>query len=253
MHLDLYTGLLLALVGLVAGYVDGMAGGGGLMTVPVLLSVGIPPHFVLGTNKLAATMGVSQSARAFIRKKIFQPRLWLAAILAAVIGSLAGAVLVQFIHADFLAKLIPAVMIVVIIYVAFPKHPHRYQRKPDFKPKALPSAVLTGTVGFYDGFLGPGTGTILTALVMAVFKVELIQASGVAKFMNFLSNFAALITFIIMRHVIYSVGIIMGVTYMIGSHLGAHTAIRFGSRYIKPVFLLIAVVICVRLIWVEWL
>ncbi len=252
MHITASLLSILLVVGLVAGYVDGIAGGGGLITLPVLLSVGVPPHMVLGTNKLAATLGVCSSALTYVKKRIFRPQLWITAIIAALFGSMMGSIAVHFMHASIVRQMIPVILIIVIIYMAIPKPQHRYRQNLSFKPPARSSGIFMGLLGFYDGFFGPGTGTFGTAIAMSAYKLDMVQASGVARFINFMSNFAAVITFIIMGNVIYTVGFGMGVTYIIGSYLGVHSAVKFGGNFIKPIFLVIATAICLRLIWVDW-
>ena len=248
MHFDLHILSLVLLTGLAAGYMDGIAGGGGLLTVPMLLSIGLPPHLALGTNKLAGTMGVLQSVRVFIKKNILNVRLWIPAIIGALIGSACGAIAVQLIHADFLKQLIPCVLIIIVAYMLLPKPAHRYKHRKDFKPKLGSSAAISSSVGFYDGFFGPGTGAIGVALIVASYKLDLLQASAAGRLINFTSNIAALIVFIVMGNVNYLTGISMGAAYMVGSYFGVHSAIKFGTKFIKPIFLIVTTIICVRLI-----
>lgn len=232
-------------VGLVAGYVDSIAGGGGLITLPALLSLGIPPHFALGTNKLAGTFGTLNAARAFIKRKIFNPILWKAAIIATLVGAFVGVLLSHFISVDFLKKFIPIATIIVAIYVGFynPHKPLQEKSGAQFKPTTKLSAVTGIILGFYDGFLGPGTGSFWASSMMAIYKLDLLTASAVARFMNCLSSMVALITFMILQNVDYAAGIPMAIGVICGAQLGAHSAIRFGARFIKPLFLIVVVLL----------
>ncbi|EKD70029.1 MAG: hypothetical protein ACD_46C00667G0003, partial [uncultured bacterium] len=236
-----------------AGYIDAVSGGGGLITVPMLLSIGLSPHVVLGTNKFAGTLGVFQSARVFVKNKIIRPKAWLIAILFSAFGSLIGSFIVQQISGRSLHKFLPILMIVVIFYIYKTKfwsdNAGHYNIATN---KSLCAAVGTG-IGFYDGFFGPGTASLGIATVMSVFKLNLIEASGVIKLLNFSSNFSALITFIYFGNVNYYAGLTLGLTYMLGSYLGAHFAIRIGSKYLRPLVMLIASIICIKLIINQWM
>lgn len=107
-------------------------------------------------------------------------------------------------------------------------------------------------MGFYDGFFGPGAGSFWVGAMMAMYKMDIMQASAVAKLMNFISNFTALVTFIILNHVDYALGLTMGVTLMIGSYLGVRSAITFGGKFIRPLFLTVVLVMAAELTWTQW-
>lgn len=248
--INIHTIEILMGAGVLAGYIDSIAGGSGLITLPTLLSLGIPPHLALGTNKLAGTFGTFNASRAFIRKKIFNPLLWEAAILATLIGAIIGVLLSHFISAEFLKHFIPLAIILIVIYVAFyaPKKSATNSNPAHFKPRTHSSALMGIILGFYDGFLGPGAGSFWASTLMAVYKLDLLTASAVARFMNFISNFVALITFMILRNVDYRLGICMGIGLFIGAQLGVHSAVRFGPKFIKPVFLIIVSAVAVHMI-----
>lgn len=251
--LTTHTIIFLSIIGFIAGYVDGIAGGGGLLTVPALLTVGIPPHLALGTNKLAATMGVFNSAMTYVRKKIFEPRYWTAVIIAAFVGALLGTLATQLVSTAGLQKLLPLLIIAVAIYTLWPKKKNYSVSSETLNTKA-PSGIVTSTIiGFYDGFLGPGTGAFWTTAAMAIYKIDLLAASGVARFMNFVSNFAALITFMWLSNVNYQVGFTMGISLMIGAYLGANSAIKFGVNFIRPVFISVVLILSVQLVVTQWL
>jgi len=247
--------LLLASTGFLGGFIDSIAGGGGLITLPVLLSIGIPPHIALGTNKLAATFGSFNTSRIFIQRKILNPRLWKACILAAAIGALIGVVINYFLPAHFLRQFLPVLIIAAAVYVGIfkPDKNRDFNQFKNFKPPRTSSFLLGNLLGFYDGCFGPGTGSFWTCFVMAKYKMDLLSASGVARVMNFISNFVALLTFIILNNINYTIGIIMGLGLLAGSYVGAHSAIRFGAKFIRPVFLTVVIAIAIHILWQEYL
>lgn len=246
------TALFLTSTGFCAGFIDSIAGGGGLITVPVLLSVGMPPLMALGTNKFAATFGALNATRVFVRKKIFRPQRWIPAIITTLLCAILGVIGNHLLPSEFLKKLIPFLIILVAIYVGFykPAKNRSHNEFEQFKPKKLSSSLIGGSLGFYDGLIGPGTGSFWTCAVMATYKVDLLTASGVARSMNFISNFGALITFIYLGNVNYAIGLLMGAGLLCGSYLGAHSAIRFGANFIRPVFLIVVICLAIKLlIW----
>lgn len=247
----LVLGALLA-AAFLAGLVDAIAGGGGLITVPALLTAGMPPHLCLGTNKLAATFGSFTAARTYIKKRLFNPRFWMAAIIATFIGATLGTGLVMMINAEALAQYLPLLILGAGIYMLMPQRKQRFEAKLAMQPSKSRSIALGSTLGFYDGFFGPGTGAFWTTLAMATFKVDLVQASGIARFMNFVSNAASLLAFIILGSVDFAVGLALGLTLMAGAWIGAHSAIRFGAGFIRPVFILLVLAMAARLAWLQW-
>jgi len=244
--------LLLLVAALVAGMVDAIAGGGGLITLPALLSAGLPPHIALGTNKLAGTFGTVTASRAYIRKGIFKPRLWRVGIAATFVGALAGTLAVWMMSADALNRLVPALIIAVALYTALRRRPGFHASAPEVWPHPLASGGLGLGLGFYDGFAGPGAGAFWTTAGMAVLGLDIVHASGVARFMNFVSNVVSLAAFAALGLVDYTVGLTMGLALMLGAHIGAHSAIRFGAPFIRPVFVVVVLGITGRLMWQEW-
>lgn len=240
-------------VGFGASFIDSIAGGGGLLMVPAFLTAGIPPHLTLGTNKLSATMGVATAVRAYIKKGFFKPSLWVAATIAALIGAAIGAIATHFISAKFLQLFLPAAVILVAIYAILPKKKNLKHNDHFYKPKKTSSTFMASIIGFYDGFLGPGTGSFWTSALMYFYKMDMLAASGVARFMNFISNVVALTTFCILGNVDYSLGLAVGVSMIVGSYLGAHSAIKYGSKFIKPVFVTVVILLAIHLIYLEWL
>ena len=250
--MDLTTILLLGIVALLGGFIDAIAGGGGMLVMPALLSIGMPPHLVVGTNKLVGTFGTLSASVTFIRKGLFQPALWWAMSFGTLVGALLGAVLIYLLSAGTLKTLLPLAILLASGYLIWPRRTPPAQAMP--RPEATPAGrrgvkLLTGgLIGFYDGFIGPGTGAFWMAAAMKLFHLDLVAAAGVARFMNFVSNLTALLTFVILGNIDYTVGLTMGATLMLGAFVGAHSAIRYGAPFIRPVFLLVVALMAGRLL-----
>lgn len=252
--LDPVTLTLLCAVACAAGFIDAIAGGGGLLTVPALLTAGLPPHLVLGTNKLAATFGSVTASYTYYKKKLFDPMFWRHALLATAVGACIGVLVVDQISKAALEKVLPVLILLAAIYSLFAKVPRDDQQQlPRQTRRHLWTQRIQGFVlGFYDGIAGPGTGSFWMVSSMALYKINLLLTSGLARTMNFISNGVALVTFGLLGHIHYQLGIAMGICLMAGSYLGAHTAIRFGSKLIKPLFILMVMAIASRLLWQQW-
>ena len=253
--LDPATWALLCAVALAAGFIDAIAGGGGMLTVPALLTAGLPPHLTLGTNKLAASFGSLTASVTYFRKKLFNPRFWAASILATAIGALIGTLVVDYLSIEFLNKLLPVVIILVACYSLFGSlSTTEHNELPELDSKTKIKQWLQGLgLGFFDGLAGPGTGTFWTASNSLLYKMSLLLNCGLARSMNFVSNFISLITFVALGHVNFLLGITMGFFLMLGAWLGAHSAIKFGSKMIRPVFNTVVIVLALKLIYEAYL
>ena len=247
--------LVLAAAAFIAGFIDAIVGGGGLLTVPALLSSGLPVHMVLGTNKLASTFGTATASYTFYRKKLFSPELWIPCIIATFFGALLGAVAVSLVSGAWLEKILPLVIISTAMYTLFKQPTQTTESKliKDCRQFKLKQRAQGLVLGFYDGFAGPGTGAFWTISGQVLYKVDLLISSGVARTMNFVSNATALITFIILGQVDFRLGLLMGGCLMIGAFIGAHTAIKFGNTFIRPVFIIVVIIISIKLAWDAWL
>ncbi|WP_372626696.1 sulfite exporter TauE/SafE family protein [Arsukibacterium sp.] len=246
--------LILCAVAFVAGYIDAIAGGGGLLTVPALLTAGLPPHLVLGTNKLAATFGSLTASLTYYRKRLFNPHYWRRSIGYTAIGAILGTLVVDQLSTELLEKLLPILILLAAIYTLFNRiQPDDRLQLPQQNAKLFWQQRLQGlTLGFYDGVAGPGTGAFWMVSSMAMYKINLLLTSGVARTMNFISNGFSLVAFMALGHVNYVLGIAMGLCLMLGAFLGAHSAIRFGSKFIRPVFISVVIAIALRLAWQAW-
>lgn len=243
--------VVLMLVAFLAGFIDAIAGGGGLLTLPALLTAGLPPHLVLGTNKLCATFGSATASLTFYRRKLFDPKQWRFALLATAIGAALGAGLAHWIPAHWLNQMLPLIVFACGLYLLFSQVPTtpKDEGATIAKRRQWPQGLA---LGFYDGVAGPGTGAFWTVSNMLLYPLDLLRASGVARSMNFVSNAMALTVFIISGQVAWALGIGMGFALMAGAYLGARTAIQGGSKFIRPIFISVVLVLSLRLAWQHW-
>ncbi|OQX37720.1 MAG: hypothetical protein B0D91_06215 [Oceanospirillales bacterium LUC14_002_19_P2] len=246
---------VLSIIAFLAGFVDAVAGGGGLLMIPALLSAGIPPHISLGTNKLSASFGSFMASLTFYRKGIFRPRFWILAACATAIGATMGTFSVDLVSTEWLNRLLPLAVFANGVYMLL----HKSNKKDDAveknptQPNRIVQSLQGLIIGFYDGFAGPGTGSFWAVSNMSFHRLNLLVASGAARAMNFISNIISLLTFAWLGHVNWMLGIGLGLSLMLGSLLGAHSAVRLGSRFIKPVFILVVLAISIHLVIKHWL
>ena len=239
---------VLFVTGLAAGFVDSIAGGGGLITVPVLLSSGLPPQDALGTNKLQATFGSGSAAFHFTHAGLVRLNDCIHGIIFSAIGAGAGTFLVQLVKPTLLKLVIPWLLIALAIYLLVKPALGSAQREARMasNPFHLTFGLL---IGFYDGFFGPGTGTFWAMAYVMFLGYDLTQATAHTKIMNFTSNIISLIVFLMVGHVLLIPGIVMGVGQILGARLGSRTVIKQGASFIRPIFLTVVVAIASKLLW----
>lgn len=239
---------LLFLTGLCAGFVDSIAGGGGLITLPVLLNVGISPDLALGTNKLQATFGSGSATWHFARAGLIDSKGYKMGILFTAIGAFLGTLAVQRIDPGVLKRLIPFLLLAIALWSLLQPEMGVVDVRPRMKPGLF--HILFGLlIGFYDGFLGPGTGTFWAMAYMIGAGFNLIRATAHTKVMNFTSNVVSLLLFAWANHVLYSAGLAMGVGQMLGARLGSGIVIKNGARFIRPVFITAALALTGKLLY----
>lgn len=245
MTLDPWVLAALALAGLAAGFVDAVAGGGGLIGVPALLAAGLPPVMALGTNKLQGAVGTSIAATTFWRKGHVALRPLLPAVVATFAGSLLGALAVTHVDVSALAVAVPVALIVVAGYFLFAPNVSDSDRaaRLDFG-RFVP--LLGFIVGFYDGILGPGTGSFFTLAFVTLFGFGVTRAAGNTKVLNLTSNIAALCLFIPSGAVVWPAALAMAVGQVAGGYLGAMSGIRFGARLIRPLVIAVSVALAAK-------
>ncbi|KQN55054.1 TSUP family transporter [Erwinia sp. E602] len=239
---------VLFLVALLAGFIDSIAGGGGLLTVPALLAAGLSPAQALATNKLQSVGGSFSASLYFIRMKAVNLREQKLNIAMTFIGSLAGALLVQHVKGDILRQLLPLLVIAIGLYfLLMPKIGEEdRQRRLHGLPFAL---VAGGCVGFYDGFFGPGAGSFYALAFVTLCGYNLAKSTAHAKVLNFTSNLGGLLLFIIGGKVVWVVGLVMMAGQVLGARLGAKMVLSRGQRLIRPMIVIVSAVMSAKLLY----
>jgi uncharacterized protein len=249
-ELTLLTALSLFAVAIMAGFVDSIAGGGGLLTIPALLAAGLPPTSALATNKLQSCFGSFMASWTFTRHGMVQPGKCKLAFILTFIGAGAGAWTVQLLDNNWLAGLMPFLLLAIAFYVLYaPRLGDEDARQRLSYP--LFSIFLGGGIGFYDGFFGPGTGSFFALSFVGLLGYGLARATAHAKLLNFSSNLASLLLFSLGGQVIIPYGLAMAGGQALGAMLGARLVLRHGSVIIRPLLVITSLALTARLIYVN--
>jgi uncharacterized membrane protein YfcA len=244
LHIHFMLIVLLVSVACVASLIDTIAGGGGLITLPVLLMLGLPPAFALGTSKFQACVGELNASIHFIRsKRIDFKKIFIGLIIVAVSATV-GALCIQLIHDSVARKIIPWLLLGILVYTYFSP---RFQSEHATQkiPTILFFIIFGLTIGFYNGFLGPGTGAFWTFAWMFFMGFDLMHASLYMKPLNMTGTFFSVIFFMIGHHVLYTIASIMMVGQLIGSYIGVHMVLKKGLALIRPIYLSVVTVLMV--------
>lgn len=248
MELEPLILVALAGVGMLAGFVDAIAGGGGLISIPVLISVGLPPVAAFATNKLQSTVGTIIAAATYWRKGFIAFGTIWPAMIFAFGGGIAGAVAVKHIDTGVLDVLVPIALIAIAAYFTFA--PRLTDADSHARlPVAIFAPVMAVVVGFYDGLFGPGTGSFMTLGFILLFGFGVTRAAGNTKAVNLMSNVGALLLFLVAGDVVWPAAIAMAVGQVVGGYLGARTGIRFGAKLIRPLVVIVSVALALRLLF----
>lgn len=240
--------LMLFGVALLAGFIDSLAGGGGLLTVPALMAAGLPPAQALATNKLQACGGSFSASLYFIRRKVVNLSCQKINILMTFIGSTAGALLVQHLQADVLRQILPLLVIAIGLYFLLMPTPGETDRQQ--RLSGLPFALFAGGgVGFYDGFFGPGAGSFYALVFVTLAGFNLAKSTAHAKVLNAASNIGGLLLFIIGGKVLWALGLVMLVGQFIGARLGSRLVLSRGQVLIRPMLVIVSAVMSGKLLY----
>ncbi|MDP5290956.1 TSUP family transporter [Oceanimonas sp. CHS3-5] len=251
MELDLLTLGLLALAALLAGFIDAIAGGGGLITVPALLATGMPPTMALATNKLQSCFGSFSASFYYLRRGLIDWRIMKWAVACTFVGSMLGTLLVQRIDASVLEKVLPFLLAAFALYFLF--SPRVGDEDRQRRLGIIPFALVVGTgVGFYDGFFGPGTGSFFALGFIALAGYSMGRATAHTKLLNFTSNIASLLFFILGGQVVWVAGLTMAGGQFLGARLGSNMVVTRGSRIIRPMLVTVSLVMSARLLWQQY-
>ncbi|NBN65960.1 TSUP family transporter [Microvirga tunisiensis] len=242
---------ILFAVALVAGWVDAIAGGGGLLTIPALLLVGVPPATALATNKLQGSFGAMTAAVYFIRRKMVSVPANLPALAAIAAGSVLGGVVLQQVDADLLVLFIPVLLVSIGIYFLFFARNLDEERAPRISAGRY-SGTVAPVLGFYDGFFGPGTGSFMATSLVLLRGMPIRMATAHAKLFNVTSNLAALGYFVLFGEIAWLAGGVMILGQVAGAYLGAHFAFTGGARIIRPITVIMCFAMSIRVLVRMW-
>ena len=239
---------LLFLTGVAAGFVDAIAGGGGLITLPVLLNLGLSPAEALGTNKLQAVFGSGSAAWHFRNAGLVALRDCQFGIGCTALGAAVGALLIGQLRPDLLQQTIPWLLVAVALYALCQPKLGELDGHPRLRPAVFYGLFGCG-LGFYDGFFGPGTGTFWALAFVLGLGFNLARATAHTKVMNFTSNVVSLAVFLWAGHTHFGAGLCMGAGQVLGARLGARAVIQRGTKFIRPVFITIVLAVTARLLY----
>lgn len=232
-----------------AGFIDAIAGGGGLISLPAYLIAGLPPHAAIGTNKFSACLGTTVATWHYARKGIIHWKHALPAVVTALTGSWLGAELALWVDAEAFKLVMLIVLPLTGFYVLF-KKPFKADKKPYSDVKTvLITLVLSFLIGIYDGFYGPGTGTFLILLLTAVAHVSLNEAAGTTKIINLSTNFAALAVFLLNGVVLFPLALVAAVFGIAGNYMGANYFTSKGTGFVKPVIIIVLTIFFIKICW----
>ncbi len=244
---DVVTLASLGGVALLAGAIDAIAGGGGLLCLPALLLAGLNPVAALATNKLQGTFGTASATATFWRKGLINPQhLWLT-VATTFVGAAIGVAAITYAPTQLLKLIMPPLLIFIALYFALaPKFTN--ESKPPRLPLSSFTYFFAPVIGFYDGIFGPGTGSFFMLSLTTLFGLGIVEATGRTKLFNFASNIAALVMFVIAGKPLWIIGLVMGVCQFIGAQVGSHVAIRNGVAIIRPLLVIVCLAMATKLL-----
>lgn len=243
----------IALVGglvFLAGFIDSIAGGGGLISLPAYVLTGMPIHAALASNKFSSTFGTAFSAFNFLRNGKVYIKAIPVSVVFALLGSSVGS-WVALLTGDEILRYLLMIMIPIVAIVVLTKKGFGKENRMDTLKQStiiLGAAGAALTIGFYDGFFGPGTGTFLILIFTALLRFDLVTANGNAKIINLSSNLGSLATFLIGGHVVFQLAIPAAVLGVLGNIIGSSLAIKIGSKIIKPILVGVLALLLINII-----
>lgn len=252
--IQLTTLILIVVAGFAAGWVDAVVGGGGLIQLPALLLVpGITPVQALATNKMGSIFGTTTSSVTYYRRVRPDLRTALPMAVIALAGSFGGAVVAATLPASVFKPIIVAALVAVALFTVFkPDAGHLTALRHVGHTHYVVACLIGGVIGFYDGLIGPGTGSFLIIALVSAMGYAFLEASAKAKIVNMATNAGALIFFLPHGSLLWGVGLLLGAANMAGGYVGARTAVAQGSRFIRIVFLVVVGALIIKLGYDVW-
>lgn len=243
----LYLMLLLALAAFIAGIIDAIAGGGGLITIPALLLAGLPPVTALGTNKVQGLFGSASATIAYARGGHVNLRSQIRPALMSATGSAIGAALATYVPGDVFEVALPFLLLAIALFFALKPNMNDIDRTQRMTPFVF-GLIIVPLIGGYDGLFGPGTGSFFMIAFITLAGYGVLKATAHTKLLNFASNLGALITFAFVGVIAWKIGLIMGVAQFAGAQIGSRLAMRNGARLIKPLLVITCAALAIKLV-----
>jgi uncharacterized membrane protein YfcA len=240
------TLLFLVLTAFLAGFVDSIAGGGGLLALPALLLAGFDPVAALATNKLQGSFGTASATYAYWKNGHIKIQDHWKTIATTFVAACFGVASVKYAPTQFLSFAMPILLVVIALYFAFSPKLSDQAQTPRIAPAAFAFGVAPA-IGFYDGIFGPGTGSFFMLALVSLMGLGIVQATAQTKLLNFTSNIAALLVFAFSGKIIWIVGLSMGVAQFAGAQLGSRLAMKQGAKIIKPLLVFVCCAMAAKL------
>jgi hypothetical protein len=242
---------LLVLAAFVAGVIDSIAGGGGLLALPAILLAGAPPVTALATNKLQGMFGTASAALHYARAGQVDLRSQAGPALVAAAAAGCGALLASRLPAEAIRAALPVLLIAVALYFGLRRGLNDEDRAQRITAPAFNATAVPG-LAFYDGILGPGTGSFFMLAFVSLRGHGLLKATAHTKLLNFASNIGSLLVFALVAPIWWPVGLAMGAAQFAGAQVGSRLAVRIGARVIRPLLVTVSVALALRLLWQAW-
>lgn len=239
--------LLLAIAAFVAGFIDAIAGGGGLIAVPALLLAGLSPVEALATNKWQAMFGSGSATLSYASKGLVDVKSQWPSALVAAAGGAVGSLIATIVPGDWLRALLPVLLVAIALYFAFKPNMDDIDRAQRMTPFAF-GATMVPVIALYDGVFGPGTGSFFMLAFVGLLGFGVLKATAHTKMLNFASNVGSFVMFAFAGAIYWKLGLLMGVAQFLGARLGASLAMRIGAKLIKPLLVVICVALAIRLL-----
>jgi hypothetical protein len=250
LDLSIVFGIILPLIFL-AAFIDAIAGGGGLISLPAYLVAGFPPHIALANNKMSSCFGTLYSTIRYYKAGMIDVRVAVSSALVALLGSYIGTRIVLLVDPFFLYYLLAILLPLITIFVLINKNIGKTNNSHELplKTKIFYAMIAGFVVGLYDGFFGPGAGAFLILIFTICMRYDFIVANGNTKVVNLASNIAALTAFISHGQVLFLIGIPAALIGILGNHLGSRYVIKKGNKLIRPIFIFVFILLFIKIIW----
>lgn len=249
MELSVSTIAFVCVAVFLAGFVDSIAGGGGLISLPAYYAAGIPPHMALGTNKFSSTCGTAVATYVYIKNKSYHLSTAIFSIVFAFIGGTIGSRLTLYLDEVYLKYILLILLpIIAIITLTNKKLDKPVEKNYSTAKQNILSSAIGLVLGIYDGFFGPGMGMFLMLAYTAILGFDMLTANGNAKMVNVSSNLAALTTFFLNGKIVFKIAIPAAICGIIGNYIGSHLAVKNGSKIIKPIMVVVMILLLVKIV-----